>query len=126
GLLLLAAMAGASQSWNICKWLAGPGFLPLVGLQDPPSVGGATRRPPPTGHSSFLFVSFQVVAGVKYYLTVLMAKTRCRKSRQDVDFKDCPLASSSKQEKLICEFQVWSRPWLNDTQLVHQSCKPAT
>uniref|UniRef100_A0A8C8R9Z3 Egg-white cystatin n=1 Tax=Pelusios castaneus TaxID=367368 RepID=A0A8C8R9Z3_9SAUR len=67
----------------------------------------------------------QVVAGIKYYLTVQLATTQCRKNGAgfgNVDINTCPFLPASKQEKVLCEFQVWSRPWLKDTQLLSQKC----
>ncbi|XP_067400170.1 cystatin-POGU1-like [Emydura macquarii macquarii] len=67
----------------------------------------------------------QVVAGMKYYLTVQLVTTQCQKNRAglgNVDISTCPLPPTSEQQKLLCEFQVWSRPWLNQTQLLSQNC----
>ncbi|XP_053134096.1 cystatin-like [Hemicordylus capensis] len=73
----------------------------------------------------------QVVAGIKYYLTVEVVNTTCAKNRGGgrltaVDIERCPLPPNAEQQKQICEFQVWSRPWLNDTQLTSMKCKPAS
>nr|XP_006129734.1 cystatin-M [Pelodiscus sinensis] len=68
---------------------------------------------------------FQVVAGVKYYLTVELVTTLCRKNGAglgNVDISKCSLPATSEQLKLHCEFQVWSRVWLNDTRLLSQNC----
>ncbi|TFK12085.1 small nuclear ribonucleoprotein F-like [Platysternon megacephalum] len=67
----------------------------------------------------------QVVAGIKYYLTVQLVTTQCQKNGAGLGNKDistCPLPPASEQQKLLCEFQVWSRPWLNETQLLFQNC----
>ncbi|XP_039338751.1 cystatin-like [Mauremys reevesii] len=67
----------------------------------------------------------QVVAGIKYYLTVQLVTTQCRKNGAGLGNKDistCPLPPASEQRKLRCEFQVWSRPWLNQTELLSQNC----
>ncbi|XP_038264805.1 cystatin-M [Dermochelys coriacea] len=67
----------------------------------------------------------QVVTGVKYYLTVQLVTTRCRKNGaglENGDVSTCPLPPASEQQKLLCEFQVWSRPWLNRSQLLSQNC----
>uniref|UniRef100_A0A452IUJ3 Egg-white cystatin n=1 Tax=Gopherus agassizii TaxID=38772 RepID=A0A452IUJ3_9SAUR len=67
----------------------------------------------------------QVVAGMKYYLTVQLVTTQCRKNGAGLgnrDISTCPLPPASEQRKLLCEFQVWSRPWLNQTQLLSQNC----
>uniref|UniRef100_A0A3B3V931 Cystatin-like n=1 Tax=Poecilia latipinna TaxID=48699 RepID=A0A3B3V931_9TELE len=59
----------------------------------------------------------QVVAGLKYILTVKMVKTSCRKNtfNQVCDVKSLPLP-------LSCKFTVWSRPWLNDIEMVEEKC----
>uniref|UniRef100_A0A3P9IJA1 Cystatin-C-like n=1 Tax=Oryzias latipes TaxID=8090 RepID=A0A3P9IJA1_ORYLA len=51
-------------------------------------------------------VQGQVVEGYKYFLTVKIAKTLCRKNSNTYE----------------CTFVVWSRPWLNDMQLTEQQC----
>uniref|UniRef100_A0A7N5J9Z5 Cystatin domain-containing protein n=1 Tax=Ailuropoda melanoleuca TaxID=9646 RepID=A0A7N5J9Z5_AILME len=68
----------------------------------------------------------QVVAGVKYYLTMELAKTRCEKtvgkSKVYKEIQNCELLPRAQQEKLTCHFQVWSRPWLGKTELTKMSC----
>uniref|UniRef100_M9T289 Cystatin-Igu-3 n=1 Tax=Iguana iguana TaxID=8517 RepID=M9T289_IGUIG len=88
-------------------------------------------------NSAFLFkaarvveAESQVVAGTKYSLTIELVRTVCEKKGgsglKDVDLERCEVASDAEQEKEICTFQVWSRPWLNDTQLLQMSCKAAS
>uniref|UniRef100_A0A1A8NLG3 Cystatin domain-containing protein n=1 Tax=Nothobranchius rachovii TaxID=451742 RepID=A0A1A8NLG3_9TELE len=60
----------------------------------------------------------QVVAGVKYIMTVKMARTSCRKSSAN---DQCPIQTDSKH--YTCTFAVWSRVWLNDIQLVEMKCQ---
>ncbi|XP_032090069.1 cystatin-like [Thamnophis elegans] len=67
----------------------------------------------------------QVVAGVKYILTVEVGKTVCEKSIGPMTFSEiqkCELAPQDQREKVTCNFQVWSRPWLKETQVVGSSC----
>ncbi|KAG7462900.1 hypothetical protein MATL_G00189590 [Megalops atlanticus] len=62
-------------------------------------------------------VQKQVVAGLKYIFTVQMARTSCRKGGAE---KLC-----SVQEDAVpyeCTFEVWSRPWLSDIQVVRNTC----
>ncbi|XP_006039180.1 cystatin-like [Alligator sinensis] len=66
----------------------------------------------------------QVVSGTMYHLTVELQKTQCRRE-SGRDPQACAPAPANQQEKLICKFQVWSRPWLNDTHVTSQSCVPA-
>ncbi|XP_041865941.1 cystatin C (amyloid angiopathy and cerebral hemorrhage) [Melanotaenia boesemani] len=58
----------------------------------------------------------QVVAGMKYVITVKMAKTNCRKDR---DNENCGVLSTQPYE---CTFTVWSRPWINDIRLTKNTC----
>ncbi|XP_007546358.1 cystatin-like [Poecilia formosa] len=62
----------------------------------------------------------QVVAGLKYILTVKMVKTSCRKNtfNQVCDVKSLPADAPPYQ----CIFTVWSRPWLNDIEMVEEKC----
>ncbi|KAM4845493.1 cystatin-M [Thomomys bottae] len=67
----------------------------------------------------------QMVAGIKYYLTVDMESTECRKNRvssSGVDLTTCPLATGVQQEKLRCEFEILEVPWKNSSQLLKQNC----
>ncbi|XP_008059211.1 cystatin-M [Carlito syrichta] len=66
----------------------------------------------------------QLVAGIKYYLTVDMGSTDCRKNRVagDVDLTTCPLAAGSQQENLRCDFEILVVPWENSTQLLKHNC----
>ncbi|XP_054885663.1 cystatin-C-like [Poeciliopsis prolifica] len=62
----------------------------------------------------------QVVAGLKYILTVKMVKTSCRKNNvnQVCDVKSLPADAQPYQ----CRFTVWSRPWLNDIRMLEEKC----
>ncbi|KAJ8013529.1 hypothetical protein DPEC_G00030720 [Dallia pectoralis] len=63
----------------------------------------------------------QVVAGLKYIFTVNMGRTSCRKGRVETNclvHKDPEMASTYK-----CNFEVWSRPWLSDIQLLKNDCQ---
>ncbi|XP_042295993.1 cystatin-like [Sceloporus undulatus] len=72
----------------------------------------------------------QVVAGTKYSLTIELVNTLCKKeagsSLKDLDLEHCKMPPENQQRREICIFQVWSRPWISDTQLLHMSCKAAT
>ncbi|XP_037540982.1 cystatin C (amyloid angiopathy and cerebral hemorrhage) [Nematolebias whitei] len=62
----------------------------------------------------------QVVAGVKYYIKVKMATTTCKKGSL---YKGCPVHTDPAIAKnYICDFEVWSRPWLPDIQVMKSSC----
>ncbi|XP_039214408.1 cystatin-1-like [Crotalus tigris] len=65
----------------------------------------------------------QVVAGAKYYLTVEIGETVCEKSNGPMTYSEiqnCELLPQGK--KLTCNFEVWSRPWLNENQVTSMSC----
>ncbi|KAF7238404.1 Cystatin [Varanus komodoensis] len=72
----------------------------------------------------------QVVAGVKYYLTVELVSTQCEKkggsvlNQAEVDL--CAVAPTNEQQKRTCEFQVVSRPWENVLELEKMSCRAAS
>nr|XP_046258653.1 cystatin C (amyloid angiopathy and cerebral hemorrhage) [Scatophagus argus] len=65
-------------------------------------------------------VQRQVVAGMKYVITVKMAKTPCRKgSAEEV----CAIHQDPEQARpYLCTFTVWSRPWLNEINLMNEKC----
>ncbi|XP_007518682.1 cystatin-M [Erinaceus europaeus] len=68
----------------------------------------------------------QLVAGIKYFLTVDMGSTSCRKTAmtgdRSVDLTTCPLAADGEQEKLRCDFEILVVPWKNSSQLIKQDC----
>ncbi|XP_029305843.1 cystatin C (amyloid angiopathy and cerebral hemorrhage) [Cottoperca gobio] len=65
-------------------------------------------------------VQRQVVAGSKYLITVRMAKTSCRKGTAN---EMCTINQDPQLAgPYLCTFTVWSRPWINDIQLLNQSC----
>ncbi|KAH0508176.1 cystatin-M [Microtus ochrogaster] len=70
--------------------------------------------------------AYQLVAGLKYYLTMVLESTECRKTRVSGDHMDlttCPLAAGVQQEKLRCNFELLEVPWKNTTQLLKHDCK---
>uniref|UniRef100_A0A8C6YLG6 Cystatin domain-containing protein n=1 Tax=Naja naja TaxID=35670 RepID=A0A8C6YLG6_NAJNA len=67
----------------------------------------------------------QVVSGIKYYLTVELGKTVCKKSSGPLPFsgiQKCELLPQDQQEQVTCYFQVWSRPWLKEIYLLNTNC----
>ncbi|KAM6916237.1 cystatin-like [Xenentodon cancila] len=61
----------------------------------------------------------QVVAGIKYVITVKLARTNCRKFGAT---NNCALQDSAQTPPYQCTFTVWSRPWINDIQLLETTC----
>ncbi|XP_031157915.1 cystatin C (amyloid angiopathy and cerebral hemorrhage) [Sander lucioperca] len=62
----------------------------------------------------------QVVAGMKYVITVRMAKTPCRKGSEN---EVCAIHQDPAMARPYqCTFTVWSRPWINDIQLLKETC----
>ncbi|XP_015266311.1 PREDICTED: cystatin-like [Gekko japonicus] len=72
----------------------------------------------------------QVVEGIKYYLKMLLVTTECdKRSKQGsghLDLGECRVPPRREQQRQICKFYVWSRPWLNDTHVTNMSCGRAT
>ncbi|XP_037667494.1 cystatin-C-like [Choloepus didactylus] len=66
----------------------------------------------------------QVVAGVNYYLDVLIGRTRCTKSQPNL--ATCPFHGSGQlSKKTHCSFQIYTVPWLGTTSLTKSSCREA-
>ncbi|XP_026338952.1 cystatin-M [Ursus americanus] len=75
--------------------------------------------------TNILKAQSQLVAGVKYYLTVEMGSTACRKNMATgdrVDITTCPLATGAQEEKLRCDFEILVVPWENSSQLLKHNC----
>ncbi|KAJ0005041.1 hypothetical protein NQD34_011255 [Periophthalmus magnuspinnatus] len=62
-----------------------------------------------------LLAQSQVVAGVKYFFTVLMVRTNC-----EMNSWPCTIPQENVQT-FKCEFTVWSRPWMKST-IVTEKC----
>ncbi|XP_070696960.1 cystatin C (amyloid angiopathy and cerebral hemorrhage) [Pempheris klunzingeri] len=64
-------------------------------------------------------VQRQVVSGMKYIITVKMAKTPCRKGSIN---EVCAIHQDQEMARPYqCTFTVWSRPWLDDIR-VDEKC----
>ncbi|XP_057408849.1 cystatin-M [Balaenoptera acutorostrata] len=75
--------------------------------------------------TTILRAQSQLVAGIKYYLTVEMGSTACRKNAvagDHIDLTTCPLAGGVQQEKLSCDFEILMVPWQNSSQLLKHDC----
>ncbi|KAK1791219.1 hypothetical protein P4O66_013239 [Electrophorus voltai] len=70
-------------------------------------------------HEDLLSVFPEVVSGMKYYFTVDMVRTSCKKRRTEVCAdKPGPTVEQPKQ----CELVVWSQPWTDTIKLLKNSC----
>ncbi|XP_020842806.1 cystatin-C [Phascolarctos cinereus] len=66
----------------------------------------------------------QVVSGLKYYIDAEIRRTTCDKSVADLS--SCPYHKDPALKKhSICEFQVYSVPWMGKTSLLKSECKDA-
>ncbi|XP_034350587.1 cystatin-S-like [Arvicanthis niloticus] len=66
-------------------------------------------------------VKTQVVGGRKYYFEVILGKTTCLKTEDDLT--QCPLNEQpDQQESEFCSFEVLDVPWENYMALVSSSC----
>uniref|UniRef100_A0A8C7ZBN8 Cystatin domain-containing protein n=1 Tax=Oryzias sinensis TaxID=183150 RepID=A0A8C7ZBN8_9TELE len=62
----------------------------------------------------------QVVTGVNYIITVKMARTSCRKGR---DNEVCSaLTDPQLAQSYQCTFTVWERSWLKDIRVLKEKC----
>ncbi|KAM7327156.1 hypothetical protein ACRRTK_013523 [Alexandromys fortis] len=69
--------------------------------------------------------SQQVVRGMNYYLKIKLGRTTCPKG-QSVDLDDCPFNEQpDQQERAICNFEINTVPWENETSMTNFSCHSA-
>ncbi|XP_043837386.1 cystatin-like [Dromiciops gliroides] len=69
-----------------------------------------------------LRVRKQVVSGLKYYFDVEIRRTTCSKSVADLS--SCPYHVDPLLKKhSICQFVVYTIPWLNQTRLTKNECR---
>ncbi|XP_047208019.1 cystatin-C-like isoform X2 [Girardinichthys multiradiatus] len=62
----------------------------------------------------------KVVAGTNYIITVILVRTSCEKEGQA---ENCTIHKEPEHaQPYQCTFTVWSRPWLNKTQLTKEEC----
>ncbi|KAM7327158.1 hypothetical protein ACRRTK_013525 [Alexandromys fortis] len=69
--------------------------------------------------------SQQVVGGMNYYLKIKLGRTTCPKG-QSVDLDGCPFNEQpDQQERAICNFEINTVPWENETSMTNFSCHSA-
>lgn len=64
----------------------------------------------------------QVVAGVKYYLTVELAETECKKTVTGVDVNRTFCGQDFDEETKICDLHIVDQPWVPARDLVAAQC----
>ncbi|XP_029075471.1 cystatin-like 1 [Monodon monoceros] len=66
----------------------------------------------------------QLTTGVEYLVTVKISRTKCKRSSTNNSW--CPIQSKKKlQKSFICDFLVYTVPWMNHYQLWNNSCLDA-
>ncbi|CAH1262746.1 KNG1 [Branchiostoma lanceolatum] len=65
---------------------------------------------------------YQVVAGLKYYLTMEIGTTVCSSSDNTVLLSDCDVLLGGGRE--TCDVQVLDQPWIGEPQVLSFSCTP--
>ncbi|XP_075818520.1 cystatin-C-like [Microtus pennsylvanicus] len=66
----------------------------------------------------------QIVAGVNYYLDVMVGRTTCTKSQPNL--AECPFHDQPHlMRKTLCSFQIYTVPWEGTHSLTKSSCKTA-
>ncbi|KAK9403676.1 cystatin-2-like [Crotalus adamanteus] len=63
----------------------------------------------------------QIVSGIKYYFTVKIGRTVCRKGATDLE--NCAFHNAPKlAQTMTCTFEVYNIPWRNFISLEKSSC----
>ncbi|KAF6087709.1 cystatin like 1 [Phyllostomus discolor] len=66
----------------------------------------------------------QLTTGVEYLVTVKISRTKCRKN--STKSHSCPIQSGKNLKKsFICNFLMYTVPWMNYYQLWNNSCLEA-
>ncbi|XP_035671867.1 kininogen-1-like [Branchiostoma floridae] len=65
---------------------------------------------------------YQVVAGMKYYLTMEIGTTSCSSSDSTVLLSDCAVLLGGGRE--MCDVEVLDQPWIGEPQVLNFSCTP--
>ncbi|KAI5770261.1 CSTL1 [Gulo gulo luscus] len=65
----------------------------------------------------------QLTTGVEYMISVKISRTKCKRNSTS---NSCPIQSKKKLKKsFICDFLVYTVPWMNYYQLWNNSCLEA-
>ncbi|XP_028676307.1 cystatin-like [Erpetoichthys calabaricus] len=71
--------------------------------------------------SKVISAQLQVVSGLKYFVTAEMSQTSCKKGETE-GLENCAFYQNPKAKTYTCTFEIWSRPWIKDTQLLKNEC----
>ncbi|XP_063801231.1 cathepsin F [Pseudophryne corroboree] len=63
----------------------------------------------------------QLVSGIKYDFTAFLGRTLCKKGKEEV-LDNCQLHNPAQLRGVKCKFSVYTIPWLNETNILHQAC----
>ncbi|XP_040104797.1 cystatin-like 1 [Oryx dammah] len=73
------------------------------------------------GIDKLLRSQVQLTTGVEYLITVKISRTKCK--RNSTKNRSCPLQTKKNLKKsFICDFLVYTLPWMNHYQLWNNSC----
>ncbi|XP_030728511.1 cystatin-like 1 [Globicephala melas] len=128
-LLLLAALALVARLGQLQQW---SGFQESTSPKNVNStVAFFMETYNNNSDDSYLFrmdqllrSQVQVRAGVEYLVTVKISRTKCKRNSTNNSW--CPIQSKKKlQKSFICDFLVYTVPWMNHYQLWNNSCLDA-
>ncbi|XP_078504359.1 cystatin-2-like [Lissotriton helveticus] len=72
--------------------------------------------------SEVVEVKRQIVAGLKYFITVKMARTTCKNAYVVVE--NCALHNAPEMLKTVeCKFEIFTVPWRRTTEMLKRDCK---
>ncbi|XP_026974130.1 cystatin-like 1 [Sagmatias obliquidens] len=124
-LLLLAALALVARLGQLQQW---SGFQESTSPKNVNStVAFFMETYNNNSDDSYLFrvdqllrSQVQLTTGVEYLVTVKISRTKCK--RISTNNSRCPIQSKKKLQKLfICDFLVYTVPWMNHYQLWNNS-----
>ncbi|XP_004441995.1 PREDICTED: cystatin-like 1 [Ceratotherium simum simum] len=76
------------------------------------------------GVDKLLRSQMQLTTGVEYMVSVKISRTKCK--RNSTKSRSCPVQSKKNLKKsFICDFLIYTVPWMNYYQLWNNSCLEA-
>ncbi|XP_065749667.1 cystatin-like 1 [Phocoena phocoena] len=128
-LLLLAALALVARLGQLQQW---SGFQESTSPKNVNStIAFFMETYNNSSDDSYLFrmdqllrSQVQLTTGVEYLVTVKISRTKCKRNSTNNSW--CPIQSKKKlQKSFICDFLVYTVPWMNHYQLWNNSCLDA-